>query len=70
METRNGGIRLSMPKGYSAELEAGTTHGGFTINFPVSVQGRLDRNLTTTLGSGGAKIRAMTTNGGVTIRQR
>ena len=71
VETRNGGIRLTLPKGYSAELETRTTHGGFTIDFPVPVQGSLNgRHFTTTLGSGGPKVRAITTNGGVTIRQR
>ena len=71
VETRNGGIRLTLPKGYSAELETGTTHGGFNIDFPVTVQGSLNgRHFTTTLGSGGPKVRAITTNGGVTIRQR
>jgi hypothetical protein len=28
------------------------------------------RHITTTLGSGGPKVRAMTTNGGVTVRRR
>ena len=70
VETRNGGIRLNLPKGFSAELEAGTTHGGVSIDFPVTVQGRIGRRLETTLGSGGPKLRAITTNGGVTIRQR
>jgi hypothetical protein len=70
VETKNGGIRLTLPKGYSGELETGTTHGGLNIDFPVNVQGRLGRYLTTTLGSGGPKVRAITTNGGVTIRER
>ena len=70
VETRNGGIRMTLPKAFSAELEAGTTHGGISVDFPVTVQGRLRGHLETTLGSGGAKLRAITTNGGVTIRQR
>jgi hypothetical protein len=70
VETKNGGIRLTLPKGYSGELETGTTHGGLNIDFPVNVQGRLGRYLTTTLGAGGPKVRAVTTNGGVTIRER
>jgi DUF4097 and DUF4098 domain-containing protein YvlB len=70
VQTRNGGIRLTLPAGYSAELETGTTNGGFNVDFPITVQGRIDRILTATLGSGGPKLRAMTTNGGVTIRQR
>jgi Toastrack DUF4097 len=70
VETRNGGIRLNLPKGFSAELEAGTTHGSVSINLPITVQGRIGRHLETTLGSGGPKLRAITTNGGVTIRER
>lgn len=70
VQTTNGGIRLTLPKGYSGELESGTTHGGLNIDFPVNVQGSLGRHLTTTLGSGGPKVRAITTNGGVTIRER
>ena len=70
VETRNGGIRMTLPRGFSAQLEAGTTHGGISVDFPVTVQGRLRGHLETTLGSGGPKLRAITTNGGVTIRQR
>jgi hypothetical protein len=70
VETHNGGIRMTLPKGFSAQLEAGTTHGGISVDFPVTVQGRLRGHLETTLGSGGPKLRAITTNGGVTIRQR
>ena len=70
VQTRNGGIRMTLPKGFSAQLEAETTHGGITVDFPVVIQGRLRGHLETTLGSGGPKLRAVTTNGGVTIRQR
>ena len=70
VETRNGGIRMTLPKGFSAQLEAATTHGGITVDFPVMIQGRLRGHLETTLGSGGPKLRTVTTNGGVTIRQR
>ena len=70
VETRNGGIRMTLPKGFSAQLEAATTHGGITVDFPITVQGRIRSRLETTLGSGGPKLRAVTTNGGVTIRER
>jgi hypothetical protein len=70
VETRNGGIRMSLPEHYSAALEAGTTNGRVSIDFPVMVQGSFRKQLNTTLGAGGAKIRAITTNGGVTIRRR
>ncbi|OLE83921.1 MAG: hypothetical protein AUF76_05010 [Acidobacteria bacterium 13_1_20CM_2_65_9] len=70
VETHNGGVRLTLPATYSAELETGTTNGRISIDFPVTVQGRIDRHLTATLGAGGPKVRAITTNGGVTIRRR
>jgi len=68
--TRNGGINIRIPERYSAELEVGTTHGRLNIGVPVTVQGTIGKSLTTVLGSGGARIRAMTTNGGVSIRTR
>jgi hypothetical protein len=70
VETHNGGIRMTVPEHYSAALETGTTNGGVKIDFPVAMQGRIGRRLSTTLGAGGATIRAMTTNVGVTIRRR
>jgi DUF4097 and DUF4098 domain-containing protein YvlB len=70
VETHNGGINLSMPANYSAELETGTTNGGLRVDFPITVQGRINRHITTTLGSGGPRIRAMTHNGGVNVRRR
>ena len=69
VQTSNGGVELFVPTGYSAQLETGTVNGGFTVDFPISVQGRLSQRLTTQLGGGGATIRAMTTNGGVAIRR-
>jgi hypothetical protein len=74
VETRNGGVRMAVPANYSAQLETGTVNGGMRVDFPVTVQGRLpvgrNKNLSTTLGSGGPVIRVITTNGGVTISRR
>jgi len=67
--TTNGGVHLTVPSGYSAHLETGTVNGGVDIGFPVTVQGRIGRRITTDLGRGGATIRVVTTNGGVTIRR-
>ena len=58
-----------MSSGYSAHLETGTVNGGVDIDFPVTVQGKIGRRITTDLGKGGATIRLITTNGGVDIRQ-
>jgi DUF4097 and DUF4098 domain-containing protein YvlB len=70
VETHNGGIRMTLPEHYSADLETGTVNGGTRIAFPVMVQGTLGKHFTTTLGAGGAKLRVITTNGGVTINRR
>jgi DUF4097 and DUF4098 domain-containing protein YvlB len=68
--TKNGGIVISMPKNYSAELEIGTTNGRLSVGMPITVQGTIGRSLTTVLGAGGARVRAVTTNGGVMVRSR
>lgn len=70
LRTSNGGVRLAIPSDYSAQLETGTVNGGMNIGFPVTIQGRLGRRLSTQLGRGGPTIRATTTNGGVTISRR
>jgi DUF4097 and DUF4098 domain-containing protein YvlB len=69
VETHNGSVRLTLPAAYSAELETGTVHGHVAIDFPMLIHAGQQRLFTTTLGSGGAKIRAMTTNGSVTVRR-
>ena len=69
VETRNGSVRLTLPPNYSAELETGTVHGRVEIDFPVLIHAGRQRRFTTTLGSGGPKIRAMTTNGSVIVRR-
>lgn len=69
LETHNGPVTLSIPDGYSARLETGNVNGPMTVDFPVTVQGRLGRRINTTLGNGGATIRAITTNGPVTVRR-
>jgi hypothetical protein len=51
-------------------LETGTTNGRINVEFPITVQGTIGRRIETTLGSGGARLRAVTTNGGVTISRK
>ena len=70
VETRNGGVKLALPAQYSAALETSTVNGRIRVDFPMTVQGQIGRELSTTLGAGGAKIRAVTTNGGVSIERR
>jgi hypothetical protein len=67
VETVNGGVNLVVPEGYSAALETGTVNGGLSLGFPLTVQGEVGRRLAVTLGGGGPRVRAVTTNGGVRL---
>ena len=70
VRTTNGGVSMVVPENYSAQLETGTVNGGLDIGFPVTVQGKLDKELSVKLGEGGPTVRAMTTNGGVRIHRK
>ena len=69
-ETRNGSVRVSVPEQYAAQLETGTVNGSIRTDIPVTLSGRISRQLSIPLGGGGRTIRAMTTNGSVTITRR
>lgn len=70
VRTTNGGVNLVMPENYSAHLETSTVNGGLNLGFPVTVQGRIKKDLSVDLGSGGATLRVVTTNGGVSIKRK
>jgi hypothetical protein len=40
------------------------------LDFPITVQGLIDKHIHTQLGSGGPLVRVITTNGGVRISER
>lgn len=69
VRTTNGGVNLVMPSNYSAHLETGTTNGNvqsdFPLNVPLTEKGRMPKEISVDIGSGGPTIRAVTTNGGV-----
>jgi DUF4097 and DUF4098 domain-containing protein YvlB len=71
VKTTNGGVNLLVPENYSAHLETGTVNGNVSVNIPMNValteRGRMPKDITVDLGSGGPTVRAMTTNGGVRI---
>lgn len=69
VQTTNGGVKMTMPGNYAAHLETSTVNGGLSFDFPVTVQGKIDRELNTDIGGGGAPIRVRTTNGGVSFRR-
>lgn len=76
--TTNGGVNLSVPEGYAANFETGTTNGGFKSDVP-SLNVETEDNLGKTEGwhrakrvrasmnGGGPTIRVITTNGGIRI---
>lgn len=69
VRTTNGGIVLSVPENYSANLQTGTTNGSINVDFPVTVQGQINKHLAVNLGSGGPTVKAITTNGGVRVKR-
>lgn len=70
-EARNGPVDLAIPERYNAQLETGTVNGPMDVAFPltVTVQGHVTNRIRTTLGTGGAPLRIVTTNGPLTIRR-
>lgn len=69
VRTTNGGVVMSVPENYSAHVETGTVNGSVNVDFPVTVQGRISKQVALNLGSGGATVKAMTTNGGVRLKR-
>src|SRR5215510_5681291 len=69
VSTTNGGVIMSVPENYSAHLQTGTVNGSVNVDFPVNVQGQRTKQVAFDLGSGGATVKAMTTNGGVHLKR-
>lgn len=69
-ETQNGSVRLAIPESYAALVETGTVNGRVNTDFPITVQGRISHRFSLPLNGGGPPIRAMTTNGSVTLSRR
>jgi len=68
VKTTNGSVVLTLSEDYSAQLETGTVNGSLEFDIPVTVRGRVDRTIRAQLGEGGARVRAVTTNGSVRVR--
>jgi len=69
-ETQNGPVDLSVPAQYAAHLETSTVNGPMQIDFPITLQGRIDpRRIAIDLGGGGSPVRVVTTNGPVSVRK-
>ena len=67
--TVNGTIRLTLPPGINADVDAQTVNGSIDTDFPVTVQGKFSkRRLRGTIGKGGQRLDLETVNGGITLR--
>lgn len=76
VETTNGGVSLWMDENYTAKVETGTVNGGFSSEIPGLKINRDEsdrdnwskKRITADLNGGGAPVRVVTTNGGVSIK--
>jgi hypothetical protein len=69
LRTTNGGVTVRLPEGTGAQVEARTTNGSIHTDFPLTVQGRLGRRVSGTLGDGGPQLRLTTTNGSIRLQR-
>jgi DUF4097 and DUF4098 domain-containing protein YvlB len=63
--TTNGGVSLRVPQNYSAQFEAHTNNGSIRGD-SLQMQPK-DNHISTSLGAGGAMLKVVTTNGGVSL---
>jgi hypothetical protein len=69
LQTTNGPVTLSIPDGYNAHVETGTVNGPMSIDFPITIQGRITKQFSFDIGKGGAPVRVVTTNGPLVVRK-
>jgi hypothetical protein len=68
LETKNGGVDLSVPANFQARIQAETVNGGIRSDFGGLVEGsRRPRKLDLTLGGGGVSLKVSTKNGGIRL---
>jgi DUF4097 and DUF4098 domain-containing protein YvlB len=68
--TGSGDVRVTLPSNYNGELEATTGNGSISSDFDLKVEGRMSpRRVHATIGSGGARLRLATGNGGLEVRK-
>jgi hypothetical protein len=67
-KTVNGGITLTLPSIFDAELRAEVLNGSITSDFPVTVTGQVSpRRLRGRIGSGGRELDLSTVNGSIKL---
>ena len=69
VESENGSVDVRVPAGFAAHIDARSETGSMAVDFPITVQGRLEPNhITTDIGGGGPTIRISSENGSVSIK--
>ncbi|ALW86480.1 hypothetical protein AUC43_16130 [Hymenobacter sedentarius] len=69
VETTNGGVHWKLPQDYSAQFFTSTNMGDIRSALPVNKSGFMHKEVTANLGKGGAPVKAVTTNGGISVDQ-
>lgn len=69
-QTVNGGISLTAPASLSTSIDAQTVNGSVESDFPITVQGRMQRrHLRGTIGAGGRSLDLQTVNGEIELKK-
>jgi hypothetical protein len=67
--TVNGRLRVILPRGANARVDARTMNGSISTDFPLTVKGRWgNRRMSGTIGRGGPEVRLETVNGAIELR--
>lgn len=72
VETVNGGVDLTLPAGFAAEVSGETVNGGVNTDFPITIEGKWGpKSFRGTIGGGGGgrSLKIATVNGGITLRK-
>jgi DUF4097 and DUF4098 domain-containing protein YvlB len=69
LKTGDGSIILSLPKDFSAELDAHTNDGAISTELPVMISGKLGNTLRGRLNQGGRTLTVRTGDGSITLRR-
>jgi hypothetical protein len=68
--TSNGSLKVNIPREYNAHLVATTSNGSLRVDRPVTVQGRIGKDVDTQIGKGGPTLRFRTSNGSLQINEK